>query len=114
MVDLKTSFEAMATNLHAYATAGDLAFKFGYAANLKINSAAWGQLQTQRALLSASQEALIIEMIQSRQTLLTVPLDIFAAIESERAFEDLYLFRTEVEPQAEQMLQLLTEMTTGQ
>ena len=45
MVDLKTSFQAMATNLRAYATSGDMAFKFGYAANLRANSLTWKNLQ---------------------------------------------------------------------
>ncbi|MCB0212902.1 MAG: GAF domain-containing protein [Anaerolineae bacterium] len=114
VVDLKNSFEAMATNLHAYATSGDLTFKYGYASNLNANRLAWENLEDNKASLTAAQLQLFNDVTQTRQDLLLMPLEIFEIIESERAYEDLYLSKTEAEPQAEQMLALLDEMTTGQ
>lgn len=114
LVDLRSSFQAMATNLRAYATSGDLAFKFGYADNLLANSTAWEKLEAKQTLLSTDQKSLLANIAQARQQLLALPLQIFAAIEGERTYEDLYLFKTEAEPRAEQMLQLLNEMTMGQ
>lgn len=114
LVDLHTSFQAMATNLRAYSTSGDLAFKFGYANNLLINSSAWKNVLSQEALLTDDQKSSFKEITQTRQKLLALPLQIFAAIEGEHTYEDLYLFKTEAEPRAEQMLQLLHEMTMDQ
>ncbi len=113
-VDLRTSFQAMATNLRAYATSGDLAFKFGYADNLLKNSLTWESMQAKQALLADNQKPLLTSVAQSRRQLLALPLQIFAAVESERIYEDLYLFKTEAEPRTERMLQLLNEMTMGQ
>lgn len=114
LVDLRASFQAMATNLRAYATSGDLAFKFGYANNLLTNSLAWEKVQTQQVLLTDNQKSSLKDIAQARQKLLALPLQIFAAVEGEHTYEDLYLFKTEAEPRAEQMLQLLHEMTMDQ
>ncbi|MCB9101650.1 MAG: GAF domain-containing protein [Anaerolineales bacterium] len=114
VVDLKTSFQAMATNLHGYATSGDLTFKYGYASNLNANRLAWENLEANKSLLTVNQLGLFADVTQTRKELLLLPLKIFEITESERAYEDLYLSKTEAEPQAEQMLALLDEMTTGQ
>ena len=114
IVDLRTSFEAMATNLHAYATSGDLTFKYGYASNLNANRLAWENLEANKSLLTDEQQSLFEDATQTRKELLMLPLDIFKIVESERDYEDLYLSKTEAEPQAEQMLALLDEMTTEQ
>ncbi len=112
--DLRASFQAMATNLRAYATSGDLAFKFGYANNLLTNSLAWKKVQAEQTLLTGDQQVFLKDIAQARPQLLALPLQIFAAVEGEHTYEDLYLFKTEAEPRAEQMLQLLHEMTMDQ
>jgi len=114
VVELRTSFQALTTNLHAYATSGDLTFKYGYASSLSANRLAWETLGANKSLLTANQLKVFADLTQTRKELLMLPLEIFEITESERAYEDLYLFKTEAEPQAEQMLQLLDEMTTGQ
>lgn len=114
LVNLRASFQAMGTNLRAYATSGDLAFKFGYANNLLANSMAWKNVQSQQAGLTNEQTSSFKDIAQARQKLLALPLQIFAAVEGEHTYEDLYLFKTEAEPRAEQMLQLLHEMTMDQ
>lgn len=114
LVDLRASFQAITTNLRAYATSGDLAFKFGYADTLLANSQAWGDIQARQDLLIITQIPLLKNIAKARQKLLDLPQQIFAAVEGERTYEDLYLFKTEVEPRAEQMLQLLDELTMAQ
>jgi signal transduction histidine kinase/FixJ family two-component response regulator/HAMP domain-containing protein len=114
MVDLKTSFQAMATSLRAYAASGDVAYKFDYATNLDINSVAWSHLRAKETRLNNDQQALFENIAQTRQELLAVPRQIFQAAEGEHIREDLYLFRTEAEPQAQQMLTLLDEITARQ
>jgi signal transduction histidine kinase len=114
LVDLQTSFQALTTNLRAYAITGDPGFKFGYADNLVANSEVFGRLREQRAGLSPEQQTLLDELTTTRRELLEIPLEIFAAQESERSVEDLYLFRTEVEPLAVEMLTLLDEITAAQ
>ncbi len=114
LIDLRASFQAITTNLRAYATSGDLAFKFGYADTLLVNSVAWKDIQARQDLLLATQKPLLTNIAKARQKLLSLPQQIFAAVEGERTYEDLYLFKTEVEPRAEQMLQLLDELTMAQ
>ncbi len=114
ITNLETSFQAMATNLRAYVTSGDVTFKFGYAESLDANTVAWRNLQARQAGLSREQQTLLTEIAQTRGQLLMVPLQIFEAVEGRRTYEDLYLFKTEVEPQAKQMLRLLNKLTSTQ
>ena len=114
MINLRTSFQAMTTNLQAYARSGDLIFKYGYAHALEDNAAAWGLMLGQQAALDNDQQVLFQSIAQSREPLLSIPLDIFKAVEGERAYEDLFLFSSEIEPQAKSMLRLLNDMTLGQ
>ncbi|MEZ4870370.1 MAG: ATP-binding protein [Caldilineaceae bacterium] len=125
LVDFQTSLQAMLTNLRAYATTGDLIFKFGYADNLVINSQLFGQLAAQLQSeparvasetggLDDEQRTAFATIAERRAALLALPDQIFAAVEGERSHEDLYLFQQKVKPQAEAMVQLLEELTTGQ
>lgn len=114
LVDLRASFQAITTNLRAYATSGDLAFKFGYADTLLANSLAWEDIQARPNQFIETQKPLLSNIAKARQKLLKLPQQLFAAVEGERTYEDLYLFKTEAEPRAEQMLQLLDELTMAQ
>lgn len=114
LVDLRASFQAITTNLRAYATSGDLAFKFGYADTLLANSITWEDIQARPNQFIETQKPLLSNISKARQKLLELPQQLFAAVEGERTYEDLYLFKTEVEPRAEQMLQLLDELTMAQ
>ncbi|MDX1520082.1 MAG: HAMP domain-containing protein, partial [Anaerolineae bacterium] len=114
IIDLETSFQAMATNLRAYVTSGDVAFRSGYAKSLDANTAAWRNLLARQSRLGKDQQAIFNTINQNRTQLLTFPLQIFEAIKGRRTYEDLYLFRTEAEPQAKQMLQLLNELKGAQ
>jgi signal transduction histidine kinase/CheY-like chemotaxis protein len=114
ITELETSFRTMATNLRAYVTSGDVTFKFGYAESLDANIVAWRNILARQAGLDAEQQTLLTAIAESRTQLLIFPLQIFEAVEGRRTYEDLYLFKTEVEPQAKQMLRLLNELTSTQ
>lgn len=114
MIDFQSSIQAMSTNLRAYAGTGDLVFKVGFADQLGINSLLYGKLATDHAALSGEQQLRFTRITQLRDALLQRPAELFTAIEGERSHEDLYLFQQAMEPQAEEMLQLLEALTTGQ
>ncbi len=114
MIDFQASLQAMVTNLRAYAITEDSVFKFGYAENLDANSTAFGDLAMRQPQLETEQRVLFAHIITLRTTLLDYPQSIFAAVEGEHSHEDLYLFKTEVEPKAIRMLALLNAMTARQ
>lgn len=114
MADFQLSLLAMASALRTYVLTGDLAFKFEYSQHLDTNSSVWQKLQFSKGLLTDNQQPLIDSIAQTRQQLLALAPKIVEIIEGEHIYEDLYLFKTEVSPQAEQMLQLLDVMTTDQ
>ena len=114
MNDVRISHQAMATNLRAYAISGDVGFKFGYGENLDANRSAFQQLLESRDLMTGEQQQQLALLQKERSELLTLPQQIFTAIEGERTVEDLYLFRTEAEPLAETMVMMLGQMTMAQ
>ncbi len=114
MINFQTSFEAMMTDLHAYAAVSDLSFKSGYMTRLPLNTAAWENMRQRKDLLSGEQQARLDSIALAREKLFDLPFQVFEVNEGERAYEDLYLFRTESAPQAQQLLQILTEMTVEQ
>ncbi len=114
MVNFRASFKTMITGLRAYATTRDLASKFTYTANLAENEETWDNLLAKKSQLSNEQQILLDEIEQARQQLLLLPIQIFEIGEGERAHEDLYLFKTQVVPKAEEMLRLLDELATNQ
>ena len=114
LIDLQTSYQAMLTNLRAYAITGDAGFKFGYSDNLVANSAMFAQVLEQRARLTPAQQSVLDDLAATRADLLAIPLQIFAAREGVRSVEDLYIFRTETEPLAGSMLTMLDEIAAAQ
>lgn len=114
MISFQTSFDSMMANLQAYAIVGDLNFKSGYTTRLPINTAAWEVLRQAKGDLTIEQQNSLDTIAAARDDLFDFPFDIFAATESERAYEDLYLFRSEAEPLADSMLLLLNEITAEQ
>ncbi|MCB0211577.1 MAG: GAF domain-containing protein [Anaerolineae bacterium] len=114
MIDFQTSFDAMMTSLQGYALVGDLSFKAGYMTRLPLNTAAWEKLHGQSALLTTDQQIKLTAIAQAREKLFDLPFQIFESVEGDRAYEDLFLFRTESVPQAEQMLTILNQMTADQ
>lgn len=114
MIDFQTSFEAMMTDLHAYAAVNDLSFKSGYMSRLPFNTAAWENMRQRKDSLSREQQARLDSIAVAREKLFELPFQVFEVNQGERAYEDLYLFRTKSAPQAQQLLQILNEMTVEQ
>jgi len=114
LLDFRNSFQTMTTNLRAYAITSDLAFKFGYADNLLANSAVFTELYQNLGVWQTDQIPLLEELRRLRGQVLELPELVFDAAESNRNYEDLYLFTTQAAPQAEKMLGLLTSITSEQ
>ncbi len=114
LLDFQSSFDAMATNLMAYATSGELNFKLAYGPQLATNATVWNALLARRERFSAEQRAYLDSIARDRVRVAELALQIVSAISSDRANEDLYLYRTEVAPQAEGMIGLLAKVTTSQ
>jgi signal transduction histidine kinase/DNA-binding NarL/FixJ family response regulator len=114
MIDFRTSFDTMITNLYGFTVVRDFNFKAGYLYRLPWNTTAWENLRQKQTQLTPRQQAQFVNIDQARKELFDWPDQIFEASEGERAYEDQYLFRIQSVPQAEQMLVLLTQMTADQ
>jgi len=117
MTDLlrfQTSFDAMATNLMAFGSSGELNFKLAYGPQLATNAAVWNSLSGKRGLLTAEQRALFDVVARHRAEIAQLALEIVGILNGEHAYEDLYLYRTEVAPQAEALLEQLAKLTALQ
>ena len=117
--DFRTSFEGMSTNLSAYAATGNLIFKFRYSTELVANGEHFGRLADAFASgeplgTAESVQPLFRRIAGTRQEILSLSTQIFAAVENEQSQLDLYLFQSEMEPQTEQMITLLEALAAGQ
>ncbi len=110
MIDFQTSFDAIIINLHAYAISGDLSFRTSYMTRLPLNTAAWENLRRDRDLLTAEQQSKLDKIELLREALFQWPFEILSVVQGEEAYADLYLFRTNSVPQADDMLALLEQM----
>lgn len=114
LLSFQTSFDGMATNLMAYGASGEPNFKLAYGPQLAANAASWNTLFGKRQLLSAEQQAKLDAIGRDRVQFANLALQIISILNGEHAYEDLYLYRTEVAPQAETMLGLLDKITQRQ
>ncbi len=112
--DFRNAFAIMMSGLRGYATTGDLTQKYTYVTHYAKNEAAWDKLLARRSSLDDNRQTILDNIARTRARLLNLPVKIFEAVESEHAYEDLYLFRTEAVPRAERMLTLLDEITSDQ
>ena len=114
LLAFQTSFDAMATNLMAFATSGELSFKLAYGPQLATNATIWNALSAKRARLSAEQRDRLDAIARYRAQVSELALQIVTVLNGERAFEDLYLYRTEFAPEAEATIGLLAKVTSRQ
>jgi signal transduction histidine kinase/DNA-binding NarL/FixJ family response regulator len=110
----QTSFDAMATNLMAYGASGEINFKLAYGPQLATNAAIWNTLSSKRNLMLSEQRGKLDAIARDRAQFADLALQIVSILNGEHAYEDLYLYRTEVLPQAEAMLGLLEKVTLHQ
>jgi len=114
LLAFQTSFDAMTTNLMAYAASGELNFKLAYGPQLATNATIWNALSARRALFSPAQRTRLDGVARHRARVAELAVQIVGIVNDEHAYEDLYLYRTEVAPQAEAMIVLLGKVTSGQ
>ncbi|MBD1919930.1 HAMP domain-containing protein [Microcoleus sp. FACHB-831] len=114
VVEFKSSFALMISQLRGYLVTQDPEFRFDYASYFKTNQAAWKALNSRRNALSASQQARLDKIAQSYQQFQPLPQRMFEIVEGEHYREDLFLFRQETEPLTEKMLSLLNEIVASQ
>ncbi|TMH04876.1 MAG: HAMP domain-containing protein, partial [Betaproteobacteria bacterium] len=111
MIGFQTSFDAMATNLMAYGASGELSFKLAYGPQLATNAVHWNALAAKRAQFNAEQRVMLEAIARQRAEIAELALQIVAILNGERAYEDLYLYRTQVGPQAQTLINLLAKLT---
>ena len=114
LVGFQASFDAMVTNLMAYASSGELNFKLAYGPQLSTNAALWQDLSSGRAGLTGEQREHFDTIARRRAEISELALQIVGTVTGDRAYHDLYLFRTEAQPQAQHMLSLLEDLTARQ
>lgn len=110
LIDFRGSFALLISSLRGYLVTQNPSFRFEYSSNLKANDEAWQRINAQRGQLTASQQAELAEIAAMRQTLLALPQDLFDIVEGDRYREDLYLFQSQAEPLADEMLSLLEDI----
>jgi CHASE3 domain sensor protein/GAF domain-containing protein len=114
MAKFQGNFAAMLSALRGYVTTQNRIYRGEYEVNLVDNENVWERLQGNRTALTSSQQQLLDTIAENRAEFLNLPEEIFADLEGERAREDLYLFRTQALPLADEMQRLLKEMTDDQ
>ncbi len=114
MAKFQGNFAAMLSALRGYVTTNNRIYRGEYEVNLVDNQNVWERLQGKHGALTSSQQELLNAIAQNRAEFLNLPEKMFADLEGERAREDLYLFRTQALPLADEMQRLLNEMTDNQ
>lgn len=112
LAQFQGSFAAVFSGLRGYVTTRNRSFLLEYEENLAINKENWNQLQRDRAQFTSSQQVILDRIAANRAAFLSLPSRIISRLESNHWREDLYLFSQEMLPLANQMQQLLDQMTT--
>ncbi|EAW38723.1 two-component sensor histidine kinase [Lyngbya sp. PCC 8106] len=114
MAEFESSFTLMVAALQSYITTTNSTFRYEYSAQQRNNQTAWEVLELNQDLFTENQQKNFQSIADSREQLNFLKQKIFEAVENERYREDLYLFKTEVEPLASEMLDLLDNIVTEQ
>jgi signal transduction histidine kinase len=110
----QTAFDAMVGDVAAFAASGEKSFKLAYGTHAAASDIAWDQVFAQRPSLSPDQRAKLDLVGHRRTEVAELAKKIFAIMESDHAYEDLYLYRMQAVPQAERMIALFGEITKHQ
>ena len=114
MLSFRSSLDALVTNVMAFGASGENNFRLNYGPQLVANASDWDALNARRPWLSAAQRAHLDQVAAARTAMTDLALQVRAIMDGERASEDLYLYRTEVVPQARALLDLLQQITVKQ
>ncbi|MEB3162915.1 MAG: ATP-binding protein [Prochlorothrix sp.] len=110
----KAGFTQMIAALQGYVTTGDDTFRFDYSASMQVTEAAWQTLQARKSQLSPQQQQWLAQITAHYDQLRALPPQLLAIMEGDRAREDLYLFQTQAEPLASEMIALLEQIVATQ
>jgi nitrogen fixation/metabolism regulation signal transduction histidine kinase len=114
ILTFRSSFDVLATNVMAFGASAEGNFRLTYSPQLVTNAALWDALNARRPWLTPQQRGHLDRIAAVRAELTALALQIRAIQDSEHAYEDLYLYRTEVAPQAQVLLDLLHQVTARQ
>ena len=114
MLSLQSSFDALATNVMAFGASGENNFRLTYGPQLVTNAAFWDALNARRPWLTPRQREHLDRIAVLRTELTGLALQVRAILDGERAYEDLYLYRTQAVPQSRALLDLLHQVTARQ
>jgi signal transduction histidine kinase/DNA-binding response OmpR family regulator/HPt (histidine-containing phosphotransfer) domain-containing protein len=114
MLNFQSSFDVLATNVMAFGASGEGNFRLTYSPQLVTNAALWDSLYARRSLLTPRQREHLERIAAARAELTELTLRIRAIQDSEHAYEDLFLYRTEVVPQARVLLDLLHQINANE
>jgi CHASE3 domain sensor protein len=115
MANFQGTFASMFSGLRGYVTTRNRIYRQEYEVNLAANQFAWERLNSRQGLLTPSQQQTLQSMAPARADFIRLAEEeIFSSLEGERWREDLYLFRVEALPLADQMQELLNELTGTQ
>ncbi len=114
MSKFQGSFLPMISALRGYVTTRNPAYRYEYETNSEANERYWERLQTERPRLTDSQQRFMDTMEEQRTLFLKMPEEIFLILESEQWRVDLYRFKTEALPLAEEMDKSLSDLVKSQ
>jgi signal transduction histidine kinase len=114
MLSFRSSLDALVTNVIAFGASGENNFRLNYGPQLVANASDWDALTARRPWLTAPQREHLDRVAAARTELTALALQVRAIMDGERAHEDLYLYRTQVVPQARVLLDLLQQVTAKQ
>ncbi|MCM5681459.1 response regulator [Schlegelella sp. S2-27] len=114
LLSLQSSFDALTTNVMAFGASGENNFRLAYGPQLVTNAALWDAVNAARPWFTSRQLQHLDRIAALRAQLTNLALEVRTLIEGERAYEDLFLYRTQVAPQAAGLVDLLHEVTARQ
>lgn len=120
MSNFQGNFLAMLSALRGYVTTRNSVYRYEYEANRRANDESWSRLLQDKSKLTKTQQQLIdgtekengIE--KERQLFVDMPDQIYKILESDQWRIDLYRFKTEAVPLADQMDKSLSDLVVSQ
>ncbi|WP_448571399.1 ATP-binding protein [Trichothermofontia sp.] len=112
--EFQSSFSLMTAALQSYTVTREPTFRFAYSTHVKQNEAVWQALRQQEAFLTRDQQAMMTAIQKHRQQFLLLVPQVMAIAEGDRYRGDLFLYQSQIQPLAEEMLVLLEEIVEYQ
>ncbi len=115
LADFQGTFTAMFSGLRNYVTTRNRSYRSEYIANRELNELAWSELEKkiERNQFDADQLLILATIAETRAGFLALPeADVFPVLESDAWRQDLLIFKESAVPRANNMLILLSDITT--